>query len=296
MLRLVAQAFRGFLVASAFFFFWAGAVVLTWTLCPLVLLTVRDERRRWHACQRVVRVAFGWFHEYMRVLTLLEATVVPPTSADFGGSDAARERQAPLVFVANHPTLVDVTAILARSEGLCCVVKAGLIRSVFVGRLLRACGHIDGGDGGPMSGAAVMQEALRRLEAGMSVLVFPEGTRSPPGGLHAFRRGAFEIAARAGVPVRPLVLTCNPPALSKGVPFWRQPERMARLRIHAAPTLQVSDARAACVAVESSYRQRLGIAPLDPVGAAPPRSAASPRPRPTPVPEVAARGESPGSP
>jgi 1-acyl-sn-glycerol-3-phosphate acyltransferase len=207
------------------------------------------------------------------------------------------ERSAPLVVVANHPTLVDVTAVLARFDGLCCVVKAGLIRNVFVGRLLRMCGHIDGGDGGAMSGAAVMQEALRRLEAGISVLVFPEGTRSPPGGLNAFRRGAFEIASRAGVRVRPLVLTCNPPALSKGVPFWRQPERMARLRIQPTPAIDVRDARAVCGAVEASYRQRLGIAPQDPVGAPPPRSApASPRPRPTPVPEMAARGESPGSP
>jgi 1-acyl-sn-glycerol-3-phosphate acyltransferase len=295
MFRLLAQAFRGLLVASAFFFFWSGAVLLAWTLCPVLFVTVRDERRRWRACQRVVRVAFGWFHEYMRVLTLLEATV---TTASRGGNAELTDPREPVVVVANHPTLVDVTAILAHADDLCCVVKAGLIRSVFVGRLLRTCGHIDGGDGGAMSGAAVMQEALCRLEAGLSVLVFPEGTRSAPGGLHAFRRGAFEIAARAGVPVRPLTLTCTPPALSKGVPFWRQPERMARLRIQPGALVDASDARGACAAVEAAYRLRLGIASPESGGPATSRSTpASGRIRGrTPVDAAAPRGQSPGSP
>jgi 1-acyl-sn-glycerol-3-phosphate acyltransferase len=187
------------------------------------------------------------------------------------------------VVVANHPTLVDVTAILANFEDTCCVAKPSLIRNVFVGRLLRMCGHIDAGDGGAMSGAAVMQEAQRRLEAGLSVLIFPEGTRSPPGGMHAFRRGAFEVAARSGVPLRPLFVTCNPPALSKGLPFWRQPDRMAHLRIHPAPAVRVAlgDARKACAALEASFRQRLG-APAYEAGSAPAasrRGAASHRPR-----------------
>jgi len=254
MLRLLAQVFRGLLVASAFFFFWTGGVLLTWTVCPILHLAVRDERRRWSLCRRVVRVAFRCFHAYMRKLTLLDAGLIGALPLGPGQ----------VVVVANHPTLVDVTAILAHFDDLCCVVKPSLIRSVFVGRLLRTCGHIDGGDGGVMSGAAVMQEALRRIEGGLSVLVFPEGTRSPPGGMHAFRRGAFEIASRAGVPVRPLLLTCNPPALSKGVPFWRQPEQMACLGIRMSPLVDVTDARAACAGVETAYRQRLGVAAAPP--------------------------------
>ena len=258
MLRFLVQVFRGVLIASAFFFFWVGAVLMTWTLCPVLHLAVRDESRRWSVCRRIVRVAFRWFHAYMRALTLLDAGVLAAVPLGPGR----------VVVVANHPTLVDVTAILAHFDDLCCVVKPSLIRSVFVGRLLRTCGHIDGGDGSVMAGAAVMQEAVRRIEGGLSVLVFPEGTRSPPGGMHAFRRGAFEIASRAGVPVRPLLLTCNPPALSKGLPFWRQPERMARLGIRMSPLVEVTDTRSACAGVESAYRLGLGVA------AAPPNPAA----------------------
>ncbi len=267
MLRPLAQAFRGLLVASAFFFFWAGAFVLTWTFCPLARWWVRDELRRWRGVQRVVKRAFGLFHEYMRVLDLLEMRAIGPLVERPAGS---------IVMVANHPTLVDVTAILATYDDVCCVVKSSLMRSFFVGGLLRTCGHIDGGDGEAMSGAEVMREARRRLDAGMAVLIFPEGTRSPPGGMHSFRRGAFELAVRARVPLWPLVVTCNPPALSKGLPFWRQPDRVARLRIQPADPITLTyGGRAECRSVEALFRDRLGIAPAG-VTAEPARSRSRP--------------------
>ncbi|HEV3192125.1 MAG TPA: lysophospholipid acyltransferase family protein [Polyangiaceae bacterium] len=253
MLRGLIQAFRGLLVASAFFFFWGGAVVLSWTLCPVLTLTHRDEVRRWRACQRVVMRAFRLFHGYMRVFRLVETIVE---------QDAVARPSGPLVVVANHPTLVDVTAILASYDNLCCVVKASLLENVFVGPLLRMCGHITASDGEPMSGAAVMQEAQRRLAAGMSVLIFPEGSRSPRGEMRSFHRGAFELAMRCRVPLWPLVVTCNPPALSKGLPIWKHPVRMARQRIHPGESFSVGeDARGSRQKVEARYRERLGLEP-----------------------------------
>jgi 1-acyl-sn-glycerol-3-phosphate acyltransferase len=275
MSRALAQAFRGLLVASAFLWFWVGAAILTWTMCPLAAWLIRDDARRWRTCQRVVRRAFRLFHGYMRALTLLEMRAVGPVAGRPPGA---------LVIVANHPTLVDVTAILATFEDVCCVVKSSLMRSMAVGGLLRACGHVDGGDGDAMAGVATMSAARGRLDAGFAVLIFPEGTRSPPGGMHAFRRGAFELAARAGVPLWPLTLTCNPPALSKGIPFWKQPERVARLRIEPGEVLAPSsDARGLRAMVEGAYRQRLDIAPEVLVEAARTRSSAA-------LPSVARRG------
>jgi 1-acyl-sn-glycerol-3-phosphate acyltransferase len=264
MLRGLIQAFRGFLVASAFFFFWGGAVVLSWTLCPVLTFTHRGEVSRWRACQRVIMHAFRLFHGYMHTLRLVETIVEKNSVARPSG---------PLVVVANHPTLVDVTAILASYDNLCCVVKASLLENVFVGPLLRMCGHITASDGEPMSGAAVMQEAQRRLAAGMSVLIFPEGSRSPRGEMRSFHRGAFELAMRYRVPLWPLVLTCNPPALSKGLPIWKHPVRMARQRIYSGECLQVrEDAREWCRKVEARYRERLGLEPYA-------HGAEDPRPR-----------------
>jgi 1-acyl-sn-glycerol-3-phosphate acyltransferase len=267
--RVFRGAFRAFLVASAFFFFWATAVVLAWTFCPILAVACPEEPRRWRTCQRVVKPAFRLFHAYMRVLRLLEVQhSMPPSKPQDRAWTAAsgnhREQLAnrpagPLVIVCNHPTLVDVTAILSRFDDVCCVVKASLFDNVFVGRLLRTCGHIRAG-GEAMSGAVLMHEALRRFDAGLAVLIFPESTRSPPGGLHAFRRGAFELAVRARVPLWPLLLTCNPPALSKGLPFWRQPDRVARLRVQPGDLMtDLSDARSACQRVETLFSEGLRL-------------------------------------
>jgi 1-acyl-sn-glycerol-3-phosphate acyltransferase len=265
--------FRAFLVASAFFFFWTGAVVLSWTLCPILAVACPDEGRRWRTCQRIVKPALRLFHAYMRTLRLLEVhhsrhpSSSPCSSQDSAWVAAPPEGREPaggrpagaLVIVSNHPTLVDVTAILSHFDDVCCVVKASLADSVFVGRLVRTCGHIRAG-GEAMSGAALMQEALRRFDVGLAVLIFPESTRSPPGGLHPFRRGAFELAVRARVPLWPLLLTCDPPALSKGLPFWRQPDRVALLRVQPGDLkTDLRDSRSACQTVEALFVEGLRV-------------------------------------
>lgn len=208
-MRAIVQALRTPLVASAFFFFWGGAVLLSWVVCPALFVVVRDRVRRRRISQRICRRAFQLFHGYMGALRLVR-TEVAGSGGHAGHAGHAARPPGPFVMVANHPTLVDVTGLLANYDALCCVVKSSLIRNVFVGRLLRFCGHIDGGDGDIMSAAAILYEARERLADGDGVLVFPEGTRSPRRGLHPFRRGAFELATRAGVPVWPVFIACDP--------------------------------------------------------------------------------------
>jgi 1-acyl-sn-glycerol-3-phosphate acyltransferase len=60
----------------------------------------------------------------------------------------------------------------------------------------------------------VMEESKRCLAAGMSIMMFPEGTRSATGELGAFKDGAFQLAIDAGVPILPLAVAgtraCRP--------------------------------------------------------------------------------------
>jgi 1-acyl-sn-glycerol-3-phosphate acyltransferase len=232
-------------VASAFFWFWVGAGLLAWTLCPVLILAYRDEARRWRVCQRIVRGAFRLFHAYMEVLTLVELRVIGTRTRPPG----------PLVIVANHPTLVDVTAILSTYDDVCCVVRETFMKNVFVGRLLRTCGHVAASEAEGLAGAGAVEAIRRRLDAGMAVLFFPEGTRSPPRGLRPFRRGAFEIATRSHTPIWPLLMTCDPPALSKGLPIWKHPERIARQCIEPRePMAPPSDGRSGCRDAEAFFR------------------------------------------
>jgi 1-acyl-sn-glycerol-3-phosphate acyltransferase len=211
---------RGLLTGGAFLLFFTIGMVLSYIVLPAVhLVSSRDLAAR--RCRRIVARTWVVFHGYMRVSGLLQydphqtKIVLPATGA---------------VVIANHPTLVDVTAIVSACPDLIFVAKRQMFRSPLVGPLLRLCDQIEAGTG-VLAGVAVIDDAVDRLRLGRSVLLFPEGTRSPKGAVGQFFPGALEIAARAGVPVVPLLVQSDPPALMRGQPWHDIPERTVRLTV-----------------------------------------------------------------
>jgi len=138
-----------------------------------------------------------------------------------------------------------------------------LFRSPLTGRLLRYCGHINGGSSGAVAAGGVVVEALERLSAGVPVLIFPEGTRSPERSLRPFKRGAFEIACRASVPVAPLLIRCEPAVLAKEAPWYRAPKTPSCYTITALPALHPhawnGNARAMAADVQRMFQDCLGV-------------------------------------
>jgi 1-acyl-sn-glycerol-3-phosphate acyltransferase len=217
---------------------------------PYLALSERDPLRRRRKMQRVVAACWAGFLRSCEAITIYRVRYQGETAPE-----------GPCVLIANHPSLLDVTAVIARMPHACCVVKSSLVDNLLIGRLLRACGHIAAGDGSLMAGVGVLDTVRERLQEGFPVLVFPEGTRSPRGGMHRFRRGAFEIAQRAGVSVVPLFLRCDPPALGKGTPVWKHPRRCPTLTVEVESALNLREASpvAACKQVELEFRDRLGL-------------------------------------
>jgi 1-acyl-sn-glycerol-3-phosphate acyltransferase len=258
-----------------FLFFWLGSLVLSWVVLPLIGLVLRHRPppERIRRCQDVVGVGFRLFLGCMRTLRTL---VFRPRTVELDLPEG------PFVMIANHPTLIDVTAIMAVAPRICCVAKTELFDSVLVGPLLRACGHIEGGGGSLADGAMVIEQAEARLAQGHPVLIFPEGTRSPAGGLRRFKPGAFEIALRAGVPIVPLLLTCEPPTLGKGLAWYALPKKTAIFDLRQLPSVQPEalsgDARGAAAHFHEAFndmivaaRQESAAATVTP--ARPPRAA-----------------------
>lgn len=232
---------RGLGVALAIAVFWSGGFLLAWFLVPWVYMTQRDPLLRRRRMQALVAGSFRWFLRTLERTTLYRARYM-------GGELP----EGPCVVVANHPSLLDVTAIISRMPHLCCVVKASLVDNPLVGRLLRSCGHVSAGDGSLMAGKAVLDVLADRLSEGSSVLVFPEGTRSPKGSLRKMRRGAFEVAQRCEVPVVPVFLRCDPPALGKGTPVWQHPLACPTLTVCVDPPILMNDREPALVCRELS--------------------------------------------
>ena len=132
----------------------------------------------------------------------------------------------PHLVVANHPTLADVVILLAHMPQADCIVGAEYARHPILRGAASAAGYIRN-DGG----VEVVEESVRRLRAGRSLLVFPEGTRSPRGGLQPFHRGAAHVALRAEWDLLPVLIDCQPPTLMKGQPWYEVPERTIRVTL-----------------------------------------------------------------
>jgi 1-acyl-sn-glycerol-3-phosphate acyltransferase len=249
------------LAGLAFLGFSLGSMLVASIVLPIARWRHRTAPRfeQAAACQRWIRRGFVFLHDYMRWCRLIHfdhrVVEVPAPSQ-------------PYVIVANHPTLVDVSALVSVFGRLTCVAKTPLFRSPITGSILRSCAYLDGGDGGLLASALVVPQALERLNAGMPVLVFPEGTRSPPDGLHPFKRGAFEIACRANVDVLPVLIRCDPPALGKGRPWYDIPKRASSFTITPLPAMRPSefagDASMMAASCEATCRRHLGLPPTPP--------------------------------
>jgi len=106
-----------------------------------------------------------------------------------------------------------------------CVMKSRLRRNPFLAPFVLAGGYL-GNASDPVS---VIEQCRRARERGEAVLVFPEGTRTRPGEKLRFRRGAAQLALRAGMDIVPVTITCDPPVLTHGSPWFRMPPVRVRL-------------------------------------------------------------------
>jgi len=115
-----------------------------------------------------------------------------------------------------------------------CVVKGALRKSAVSG-VIRATGYTDNSEGDTM-----IQRCSDSMAAGFPLIVFPEGTRSTPGEELNFQRGAANLAVRCGVDVLPVLITCNPPTLLRGEPWYKIPARRPRFVVEILTPMTVA--------------------------------------------------------
>lgn len=140
-----------------------------------------------------------------------------------------------LVF-ANHPSYLDVVVILSLMPRSSCVVNSRLWRSPFWGGVVRSAGYIRND-----APETLVDDCVAALDGGEPLIIFPEGTRSVPGQPLRMSRGAAHIALRSGRDILPVVVSCDPPTLTKGMPWYRIPERAFTIRLVVRPPLRVAD-------------------------------------------------------
>lgn len=111
------------------------------------------------------------------------------------------------VFVANHQGAFDIWAIFGYlPHNFKWLMKKSLEKIIFVGYACKRSGHIFVDDSKLSSIRETITEAEETLRDGMSLVIFPEGSRSRDGKMIPFKRGAFMLAAEFKLPVVPLTI------------------------------------------------------------------------------------------
>jgi 1-acyl-sn-glycerol-3-phosphate acyltransferase len=112
----------------------------------------------------------------------------------------------PVVFVANHQSFLDIYTLFHLGRDFKFISKASVFLVPLIGWSMFMTGHVGLKRTDKRSQLECLKACGELLKAGASVLFFPEGTRSADGRMHGFKKGAFSVAAKAGVRVVPLTL------------------------------------------------------------------------------------------
>lgn len=125
------------------------------------------------------------------------------------------------VFMANHQSNIDIPVLVQALAPfqLRWMAKRELLRIPFFGWALWASRHIVVKRSQSRALVAAMAAAGEKLARGISVVVFPEGTRSADGQLLPFKRGGFRLAEQAGVPIVPVTINGSGVLMKRG--DWR---------------------------------------------------------------------------
>jgi 1-acyl-sn-glycerol-3-phosphate acyltransferase len=213
-------------VATGFCFavFGVAGLALAGVGTPALAIVFRDPGRRVQAARFFVHHFFRFFIALMNFVGVL--------SYELHGAD--RLHRSGLLILANHPTLIDVIFIISLIPQSGCVVKAALARNPFTRGPVAAAGYITND-----AGVELVEACRARLAQRETLVIFPEGTRTPLEGGLALMRGAANVAIRCRHPVTPVSIRCDPRGLARSQQWYQVPPRRMHFTIRVLDDLQV---------------------------------------------------------
>ena len=184
-------------------YMWLVLCLLTFSLGPLLALTLPFDRGR-RCYLPIVRAwarAIIWLSRNPVMIEGLERV------------DPSR----PAIYMTNHQSYFDVICLAALLPvPVRFVAKRILVYLPVFGQLIWATGHIIIEREDRRQSFQALDRAAAKIAMGTSVLVFPEGTRSPDHRLGPFKKGGFVLGIKAGVPIIPISIAGTRPMMPKG--------------------------------------------------------------------------------
>ncbi|MEO5844608.1 MAG: lysophospholipid acyltransferase family protein [Caldimonas sp.] len=195
-----------------------GAMLLVWNLiAPLLALLLPPA-----SAGRLGRAAVSFLYR----CCWASAQALGLMEIDSSALAALRDEPGGLIVAANHPTMLDALLVVARLPRGVCVMKAELMRNVFLGGGARLARYIRND-----VGRGMVRDAVATLVEGNQLVLFPEGTRTVAAPVNAFKPGITLIAQLAQVPIQTVLVESFSPYLTKGWPLLKAPPVPVRIRL-----------------------------------------------------------------
>jgi 1-acyl-sn-glycerol-3-phosphate acyltransferase len=221
-----------------------GAICLIFSAWALLMYPLLSPR--WGTAAGRFGIMAG-FRAFCRLLTLTGAFKL-----DLRAIDSLREGP-PVILAPNHPSLIDALFILTRHPNLACVLKAELMKNVFLGAGSRLARYIPSDQPRQM-----IKSAVADLRRGGVLLLFPEGTRTTQEPLNPLKASIGIIAKYAHVPVQVAIIETDSPYLGKGWPLWRRPNLPITYTVRLGRRFDPpADVNAFMIALEREFVQQL---------------------------------------
>jgi len=205
-------------ILSLWSWFALGVIVIVWT--PIVFLV-------WIATTPFDKGRYATGYTFRR-LCVLHQWLNPMWKFKTSGQLPANKRN-PYVMVSNHESFVDMLLLSHLKMEMKYLSKESILRIPLVGWMMKMSGDVSLLRGDRSSGAAALIVCEKWLKRKMSVMIFPEGTRSFDGEMRAFKDGAFILAIRTQTPMLPVVVHGTRSALRKS--DWRMGDTKAEVRV-----------------------------------------------------------------
>lgn len=148
------------------------------------------------------RTVVHWLLIYQ---ALVISYIVPIWRINIEGREKA-VHGATYVIISNHQSILDILLLNCLRYRFKWISKIENMKVPVLGWYLRMADYITVDRGNKDSKEKMMEVAFDCMGKGISIMIFPEGTRSPDGETGFFRRGAFQLAISAKVPVLPVLI------------------------------------------------------------------------------------------
>lgn len=197
-------------------------------------------------------------HELSRILVRIFFAIPPFWRQRVEGLDHV-DRRGRYIIVLNHNTVIDIPALYYLPLNFRWVSKREVYKVPFFGQFLFLHGDICINRGqASKAKEQMLREGRKWLSRGVSVAVFPEGTRSKDGEIHRFKSGAFVLAKECGVSVLPVVLDGTKSLIGgKGLFNWGNRITLRVLAPVPASEIAASDPHEVMVRVQERMSEAL---------------------------------------